>query len=97
MSKYSFEDSLPMGWHLGKVYRGKRAVYYNDIKLTTVDDDFEIANHVQEIIDNPPKEFLAAYVREGKIQASEIKDVATQKYLVKSETVSVTEAYSLFS
>ena len=97
MSKYSFEDSLPIGWHLGKVYRGKRAVYYNDTKLTTVDDDFEIANRVQEIIDNPPKEVLAAYVREGKIQASEITDVATQKYLVKSGTVSVTQAYSLFS
>ena len=96
MSKYSFEERLPEGWHLGKLYRGKRAIYYKDIKLGTVEDDFAIAQRVQEIIENPPKEVIASYVKEGKIQASCVKDAATQKYLVKSKVVSVTQAYSLF-
>lgn len=96
MSKYSFEERLPKGWHLGKLYRGKRAIYYNDIKLGTVEDDFAIAQRVQEIIENPPKEVISSYVKEGKIQAACVKDAAAQKYLVKSEAVSVTQAYSLF-
>lgn len=96
-SKYSFEKDLPAGWHLGKVYRGKRAVYYNDIKVSTVSDDFDIETRVQEIVKNPPKEVVGAYIQEGTLDACDITDIEIQKYLVKSNIVPTREAYSIFS
>lgn len=97
MSKYSFEENLPAGWHLGKVYRGKRTLYFNDIKLMAVDDDFDIQSKVQAVIANPPKEVIGEYVKAGIINPDEIKDSAVQKYLVKSGIIAVPQAYSIFS
>lgn len=80
--KASFEERLPQGWFLSRLYKGRRILYYNNIKVASLPDGFDIESRVNDIIDNPPELVQAALYQNGMMSAIELSS-RVQKKLVK--------------
>lgn len=82
LPRTSFEERLPDGWFLSRLYKGNRILYYNDVKVASLADSFAIEANVSEIINNPPEVVQAALYQAGKVSAIELSS-NVQKKLVK--------------
>lgn len=83
LPKTSFEQRLPEGWFLSRLYKGNRILYYNDVKVARISDDFNIEERVSEIINNPPEVVQVELYQEGKISVSELSSAVQQKLVRK--------------
>lgn len=82
LPRTSFEEHLPEGWFLSRLYKGNRILYYNDMKVASLTDNFNIESDVYKIINNPPEVVQAALYQDGKMSAAELSS-NIQKKLVK--------------
>lgn len=87
LPKTSFEERLPEGWFLSRLYRGNRILYYKDIKVVSLPDSFDIESRVADIINNPPESVQAALYQDGKLAALDLSPNVQQK-LVKKGIIS---------
>lgn len=87
LPKTSFEERLPEGWFLSRLYRGNRILYYKDIKVVSLPDRFDIESRVADIINNPPESVQAALYQDGKLAALDLSPNVQQK-LVKKGIIS---------
>lgn len=83
LPKTSFEELLPDGWFLSRLYKGKRILYYNEVKAASLADTFNIDAHVLDVINNPPESVQAALYRDGKIAALDLSSNVQQKLVRK--------------
>lgn len=95
LPRYSFEQSLPDGWFLSRLYKGKRVLYYNDVKVASIADDFDIETNVKSLIANPPEAVQQALYQDGKVQATELSP-AVQKKLIKKGIIPYEFALNCF-
>lgn len=93
--KTSFETRLPDGWFLSRLYKGKRVLYYKDIRVDSLTDGFDIEDRVRQIILNPPDYMQFYLYRDGKIGLGNLTP-KTQKKLVTSGMVSYEVALNCF-
>lgn len=82
LPRTSFEERLPEGWFLSRLYKGNRILYYNNVKVASLADSFDIESEVNEIINNPPEAVQAALYQDGRMPAIELSS-NIQKKLVK--------------
>lgn len=85
--KTSFEEQLPTGWFLSRLYKGNRILYFKDIKVASLKDGFDLENRVQNIITNPPECVQAELYQSGMITALELSP-KVQKKLVQHGVIS---------
>lgn len=95
LPRTSFEERLPEGWFLSRLYKGNRILYYNDVKVASIADSFAIESEVNEIINNPPEVVQAALYRDGKMSAIELSS-NIQKKLVKKGLIPYEFALNCF-
>lgn len=79
---------MPEGWYLSRLFAGKRILYYNDIKVAHIIDDFDLESRVHDVINNPPEKIQPALYRDGRISVSELSP-KIQRKLVKSGEVTL--------
>lgn len=91
LPRNSFEQQLPDGWFLSRLYRGNRVLYYRDIKVKSIPDDFSIQENVYAIISNPPAAIQHRLYEEGRLTI-EALDTKVQKKLIKNGIISFEEA-----
>lgn len=82
LPRTSFEERLPEGWFLSRLYKGNRILYYNNVKVASLADSFDIESKVNAIINNPPEAVQAALYQDGRMPAIELSS-NIQKKLVK--------------
>lgn len=87
LPRTSFEKHLPQGWVLSRLYKGNRILYYNDIKVASLSDTFDIEAQVRKVIDNPPEIVQAALYQEGKLAVDKLSSNVQQK-LVRQGIIS---------
>ena len=87
LPRNSFENNLPDGWFLGRLYKGSRILYYKDIKVSRIQDTFNIESEVYRIISNPPECVQEALYSDNKIQAENL-NTAVQKKLIRKGLIS---------
>lgn len=87
LPRTSFEEHLPEGWFLSRLYKGNRILYYKDIKVARIFDSFDIEETVTSIINNPPKCVQSALYKDGRLTANSL-DIDVQKRLVRQGIIS---------
>ena len=87
LPRTAFEQQLPDGWFLSRLYKGSRILYYKDIKAASIPDTFNIEAEVQSVISEPPECVQAALYNDGKLKAANLSS-AVQKKLVRSGLIS---------
>ena len=95
LPRASFEERLPDGWFLSRLYKGNRILYYKDTKVASVPDDFQIESTVLNIIQNPPTAVQVIMYQEGLI-SSDCICAEAQKQLVKKGLVTYEFAQKCF-
>ena len=83
LPRTSFEERLPEGWFLSRLYKGNRILYYKDIKVVSLPDSFDIEARVSDVISNPPESVQAALYQDGKLAALELSSNVQQKLVKK--------------
>lgn len=87
LPRTSFEQQLPDGWWLSRLYKGNRNLYYKDIKVVSLRDDFNIENSVKLVINNPPEKIQETLYLDGNIAVTELSS-KVQRKLVRKGIVS---------
>lgn len=95
LPRTSFEEHLPEGWFLSRLYKGNRVLYYNDIKVASIADTFDIETAVSKIIENPPESVQVSLFQEGKLKANEIS-MEAQKRVVRKGIIAYEAALNCF-
>lgn len=83
LPRTSFEQQLPDGWFLSRLYKGNRILYYNNVKAASIPDTFNLEAEVQRVISNPPECVQAELYNDGKLKVTSLS-TAVQKKLVRS-------------
>lgn len=87
LPRASFEENLPTGWFLSRLYKGKRILYFNNEKVASLVDDFDIESKVSSIINNPPECVQIPLYQAGKISIKDLS-IANQQKLVRKGIIS---------
>lgn len=87
LPRTTFEERLPEGWYLSRLYKGSRVLYFENIKVASVQDTFNIESDVRNIINNPPECVQAKLYEHGRLKMQELS-VNVQKKLVRAGIIS---------
>ena len=87
LPRTAFEQQLPDGWFLSRLYKGSRILYYKDIKVARIPDTFNIEAEVQRVISEPPECVQAVLYNDGKLKAEKLCE-SVQKKLVRNGLIS---------
>lgn len=82
LPRTSFEQQLPEGWWVSRLYKGNRNLYYKDVKIASLRDDFNIEHSVKLIIDNPPEKIQELLYLDGILAVTELSS-KIQKRLIR--------------
>ena len=96
LPKATFEERLPEGWYLSRLYKGRRVLYFDNIKVASLEDTFNLETDVFNIINNPPECAQAKLYEQGKLV---IQNLSTnvQKKLIKAGIISYEVALNCLS
>lgn len=83
LPRTSFEQQLPDGWWLSRLYKGNRILYYNDIRVVSLPDDFNIEQSVKNVIDNPPEMIQEMLYQDGRLAVTDLSSKIQRRLIRK--------------